>query len=198
MVLMRSTCARAALLAFATCTTLAAATETRAQTKSTTSEPRTLSVAKSGVIASLPAVARKVITAAKFATFVTTDSAGHPQARTVQPLSPDSQWVVWMATNPRTRKVGEVQRDPHVALHYFDHVTESYVTLIGNARIVKDRATKDAHWDSAWNSFYPDRDTSVVLIEVRTQRLEVVSPKLGVNSDPATWRPPSMTVGRER
>ena len=146
--------------------------------------------------ANLPSVARRIAKAARYATFVTVDSAGHPQARTVQPLLPDSQWVVWFATNPRTRKVGEIERDPHVALHYFDHITASYVTLTGTARVVRDRATKEAHWDRAWSTFYSDRDTSVVLIEVRTQRLEVVSPVLGVTGDAATWRPPSVQVGR--
>ncbi|MES3035392.1 MAG: pyridoxamine 5'-phosphate oxidase family protein [Gemmatimonadota bacterium] len=144
----------------------------------------------------LEASARRIVAAVAFATFITTDATGRPQARTVQPLAPDSNWTVWFATNPRTRKVREVARDPRVILHYFDPATLSYVALSGRARIVRDRATKAAHWNRAWDSFYPDRDTSVVLIAVQAERLEIVSSTLGIAGDAATWRPPSITLPR--
>lgn len=139
----------------------------------------------------LDSIARRIIAAAKYATFVTVDAAGRPQVRTVQPRSPEADWGVWFATNPRTRKVQEVTRRASVALHYFDPVTESYVAITGRARVVRDRATRDAHWDPAWTAFYPDREKGVVLIGVDAVRIEVVSPRLGVDSDAATWRPQS-------
>ena len=133
-----------------------------------------------------------------YPTFITTDASGHPQARTVQPMTPDSSWTVWFATNPRTRKVAEVAKHPSVVLHYFNPVMSSYVALAGRARVVRDRATKDAHWDPAWSAFYPDRDTSVVLIAVQAERLEIVSATLGVEGDQATWRPPTLIVQPKR
>lgn len=142
----------------------------------------------------LEAAARQIVASVPYPTFITTDANGHPQARTVQPMAPDSSWTVWLATNPRTRKVAEIARQPHVVLHYFDPVTKSYVALAGRARVVRDRATKDAHWNPQWSTFYPDRDTSVVLIVVKAERLEIVSAKLGVEGDKATWRPPTLRV----
>ena len=142
----------------------------------------------------LEAAARQIVASVAYPTFITTDAKGHPQSRTVQPMAPDSSWAVWFATNPRTRKVAEIARHPHVVLHYFDPVTQSYVALVGRARVVRDRATKDAHWNPAWSTYYPDRDTSVVLIVVQAERLEIVSAKLGVEGDKATWRPPTLTV----
>lgn len=144
----------------------------------------------------LEASARRIVSAVAFPTFITTDATGRPQARTVQPRAPDSTWTVWFATNPRTRKVREIARDPRVVLHYFDPASLSYVALIGRARVIRDRATKAAHWTSAWDTFYPDRDTSVVLIAVQTERLEIVSSSLGIAGDAATWRPPSITLPR--
>lgn len=144
----------------------------------------------------LDSIARRIVAAARYATFVTVDGASQPQARTVQPLRPDTAWRVWFATNPRTRKVREVARQPRVALHYFDHATESYVTITGRARVVRDRRSKDAHWDPAWNAFYKNRDTDVVLIVVEAARVEVVSPALGVDSDATTWRPQSFVPAR--
>lgn len=142
----------------------------------------------------LEAAARQIVASVPYPTFITTDANGYPQARTVQPMAPDSGWAVWFATNPRTRKVTEIARRPHVVLHYFDPVTQSYVALSGRARVVRDRATKDAHWNPQWSTFYPDRDTSVVLVVVQAERLEIVSAKLGVEGDKATWRPPTLRL----
>ena len=144
----------------------------------------------------LEASARRIIAAVPYPTLITTESPGRPQARTVQPRQPDSTWTVWFATNPRTRKVGEIARNPNVVLHYFDPGTLSYVSLVGRAKIVRDRATKLAHWDTAWDAFYTDRDTSVVLIAVTAERLEVVSSTLGITGDAATWRPPTVRLPR--
>lgn len=141
--------------------------------------------------ARLDSVARRIVDAARYATFVTVDAEGRPQARTVQPRAPLSGWSIWFATNPRTRKVREVAANARVALHYFDPATDSYVAVTGRARVVRDRATQNAMWDPAWSSFYPDRERGVVLIAVDADRVEVVAPTLGVDSDPATWRPQS-------
>lgn len=147
---------------------------------------------------SLEEHARRIVRAVPYPTFITTDATGRPQARTVQPSAPDSAWTVWFATNPRTRKVTEVRRDARVVLHYFDQGTLSYVSLIGRARVVRDAATKSAHWDPAWTAFYPDRDTSVVLIAVDAERLEVVSSTLGISGDAATWRPSTVGIPRRK
>lgn len=151
--------------------------------------------------ARLDSIARRVVAAARYATFVTVDSLGRPRVRTVQPRPPERDWSVWFATNPRTRKVAEVARHragAPVALHYFDAATESYVAITGRARVVRDRPTMDAHWDPAWNAFYADRDKGVVLIGVDAERIEVVSPRLGVDSDPTTWRPQSFVPARRK
>ena len=146
----------------------------------------------------IAAVARQVIDAAKFATFVTLDETGRPRSRTVQPQAPDSVFTVWFATNPRTRKVIDIGHDGRVVLHYFDPALAGYVSLVGRARVVRDRATKDAHWAKTWDGHYPDRDTSVVLIAVKAERLEVVCAKLGIEGDKGTWLPPSVSLVRSK
>jgi general stress protein 26 len=141
--------------------------------------------------AQLDSVARRIVAAARYATFITIDGAGQPQARTVDAAAPDSGWNVWVATNPRTRKVREVERQSRVALHYFDATSQSYVAVTGRARVVRDRQSKDAHWNPAWTPFYKNRDTDVVLIVVQATKVEVVSPAMGVDNDPVTWLPQS-------
>lgn len=140
--------------------------------------------------------ARRIIAAVPYPALVTIGPDGAPQARPVQPRLPDSSWTVWVATNPRTRKVAEIARQPRVVLHYFDPATLGYVTLHARARVVRDSATKAAHWDPAWDAFYPQRDRGAVLLAIQGERLEIVSAQGGVEGDPTTWRPPTVLLRR--
>jgi general stress protein 26 len=142
------------------------------------------------------AIARRLISAAKYATFITLDEQGAPRSRMVQPKAPERDFTVWFATNPRTRKVQDIARNTHVVLHYFDPVREGYVSIVGTAVVARDKATKDAHWDPAWNGFYKDRENGVVLIRVTPDHLEIVSDKDHITGDNATWRPPVWTPKR--
>lgn len=117
-----------------------------------------------------------------------------PVRAAAQPQPPDSTWTVWIATNPRMRNVAQVERDPRVVLHCFEVPTLGFVALSGRARVIRDRATKDAHWAPAWTAFYPDRDSGVVLIAVTAERLELASATLPIASDPVTWRPPAVRL----
>lgn len=137
------------------------------------------------------AVVRRLMAGAQYATLVTLDERGAPRSRTVQPSAPERDFVVWFATNPRTRKVEDIARDGRVVLHYFDSKRLGYVSVVGTARLVRDRATKNAHWNPAWDAFYKDRDSSVVLVAVTPERLEIVSDADKITGDKATWRPPA-------
>lgn len=97
----------------------------------------------------LLAAARAIMDAARYCAVITTDKAGRPQARTVDPFPPDTDMVVWFATNPKSRKVAELRRDPRVTLHYFDSRSPQlgYVTLLGRARLVDDPAEKQKRWN---------------------------------------------------
>jgi general stress protein 26 len=141
----------------------------------------------------LLAAARQIIAGARYAALISNDSTGFPQARTVDAFAPDSMFVVWIGTNPRTRKVEEIRRDPRVALYWFDPARGAYVTLRGRARLVSDPAAKAQHWKPEWQGFYPDRAKDFLLIEVRPERLEVVSPGQGIVGDEVSWRPPAVS-----
>jgi len=136
----------------------------------------------------LLAAAREVMTAAPFAALATVDVEGRPAVRTMDAMVPDADMVVWLATNPRSGKVGQIRTQPSVALHYLDASGPGYVTLIGTARLVDDPTEKARHWKDAWTPFYPDREGGVLLIEVRPLWIEVVSVPHGANGDPDTWR----------
>lgn len=79
----------------------------------------------------LIAAAREIMSTAHYCALITLDSSGHPHARTLDPFPPDENMVVWLGTNPRSRKVTETRRHPHVTLYYFDREGQAYVTIRG-------------------------------------------------------------------
>lgn len=146
--------------------------------------------------AELIAAAREIMTAARYCALITLDSSGGPQARTLDPFSPDENMVVWLGTNPRTRKVAQIRRNPRVTLYYFDREAQAYVTISGIARLVNEPIEKAKRWKDEWKDFYPDRARDFVLIAVKPERLEVVNVKKGIVGDPKTWKPPSVDFRR--
>lgn len=137
------------------------------------------------------AAAKTIMQVARYTTLMTVGPDGQPQARIVDPFLPDSDLTIWIATNPLTRKVAEIRRDPRVTLLYFSPSTFEYVTVIGTAAVNTDSREKASHWKAEWATMYHDqnRGDDYLLLRVRPTRLEVVSARQGMRNDPKTWRP---------
>jgi PPOX class probable F420-dependent enzyme len=176
---MRNTTLAAALSSFC-----ALATAATAQTPPPTPPDR----------AAILKAARQVVEKARYCSFVTVGQDGALQARIVDVFPPDEAMVVWIGTNPVTRKVAEVKKDPRATLLCFDPAGPAYVTLVGRAEVVTDPAEKAKRWKEDWQAFYKDknRGEDYVLIRVRPSRLEIVSYPDSLLNDPATWRPISV------
>jgi len=142
----------------------------------------------------LIAAAREIMTAARFNALITLDESGHPRVRTMDPFPPDEAMVVWFGTNRRSRKVKEIANDPRVTLYYASPEADGYVSVHGTARLVDDPAEKARRWKEEWTQFYPDRETSYLLIEVVPTRIEVVNYRRGIVGDPDTWTPASIEL----
>ncbi|HEX4681096.1 MAG TPA: pyridoxamine 5'-phosphate oxidase family protein [Gemmatimonadaceae bacterium] len=142
------------------------------------------------------AAAKQIMRMARYATLVTIGDDGQPQARIVDPHAPDPDLTIWIATNPLTRKVHEIRRDPRVTLLYFNAPGAEYVTVIGRAGVVTDTAERIRHWKPAWAPFYKHgpRGDDYLLVRVEPRHLEVVSPGRGINGDAKTWKPTIITV----
>jgi general stress protein 26 len=145
---------------------------------------------------SLIATAQEIMKTARYCALITLDSNGRPRARTMDPFSPDVDMVVWLATNPKSRKVAEIRRNQRVTLYYFVQENQAYVTIFGRAQIVDDAKERAKHWKEEWKDFYPDRH--YLLIAVEPERLELVNVKQGIIGDSVTWRPAAVTFGRRK
>ncbi len=141
----------------------------------------------------LIAAAREIIATARYCSLITLDVSGRPQARTLDPFAPDEQMTIWLGTNARSSKVREIRRNPRVVLYYFDREAQAYVSISGRARLVNDPRLKLKWWKDEWREFYPDRAKDYLLIEVKPQRLEIVSVKRGIIGHDRSWTPPSVT-----
>jgi general stress protein 26 len=144
----------------------------------------------------LISAAREIMTTTRYCALITTGRNGRSHARTMDAFAPEADMTVWLATNPRSRKVAEIRRNAKVTLYYFDRESAAYVTIYGTARLVNDKAEKARRWKDDWKAFYPDRDKSYLLIKVTPERLEVVNINKGVVGVSPTWQPLSVDFPR--
>ncbi len=140
----------------------------------------------------LIAVAREQMANIRYCALITVDNSGHPQARIMDPFPPEDGMVVWLGTNPKSRKVREIRNDPRVTLFYADPEGGSYITITGTARLVDHPEAKAGRWKEGWESFYPDRENDYILIKVTPISLDVLSIKHGITGNQETWRTPSI------
>ena len=124
---------------------------------------------------SLLTLSRTIIDSAQCRILITVDENGKPQARTMSPFPPEENMIIWLGTNPRSRKVQQIKNNPNVMVYYYDTKGESYVSVAGHARIVNDPEKIAHYWKEGWTRYYPDPEKDYTLIEVTPERLEICS-----------------------
>lgn len=143
-----------------------------------------------GTIAKLNA-AREIMTTNSCTLVSVYDSL--PYARVMDPINPDENFVVWLATNPGSRKVQHLETNPNVVLHYVDKAENGYVSLYGKAELVRDTLQMKIHWKPEWDQYYRYKATDCVLIKIQPSRLEIIDYKHGITGDPVSWQPTTLT-----
>lgn len=138
----------------------------------------------------LLSVARHYINNVRFCALITVDSSGYPHARTMDPFLPDKNWIIWLATNPKSRKVNEIRNNQNVTLYYTGNKGIGYVSIIGTAKLVNDQSKKDSLWKDEWSKFYKDRKKNYLLIKVTPKKLELLNYKQGTFGNKRTWKTP--------
>jgi len=133
--------------------------------------------------------AREIIQASGKCALITLDERGLPQARTMDPFEPESDFTIWLATNPKSRKVNQIRNNPNVTLYYADKNDNGYVSIYGVAELVNDQMEKDKRWKAEWEDFYPNRTDGYLLIKVIPFRIEFINYKAGHAGDSITWQP---------
>jgi general stress protein 26 len=121
------------------------------------------------------------------AALVSVDSDRQPRARTVEPFPPEDDWTIWVATNPLTRKVTQIEDSSKVTLYYNDDAAMAYVTIMGTATIHDDPESKARKKHRLLDLYWPNYPENYLLISVKPIWLEITT--LEIPLDPKTWRP---------
>ena len=138
----------------------------------------------------LMATAKEIMVAARYCALITLNESGHPNVRTMDPFSPEEDFVVWFGTNSNSRKVNEIRKNPKTTLYYQSPNGGGYVVIKGHASIVDDPQIKRKYWKDEWESFYSDKDTNYILIKIVPDILEIVDYPHGIIGDSKTWAVP--------
>ncbi len=134
--------------------------------------------------------AREIMAASGTCALITQDNEGRSRVRVMDPFPPESDFSVWFGTNPKSRKVDQIKKDPKVTLYYFDSNASGYVMIHGIAKLVNNQKEKEKRWKDDWKSFYPDMPNGYLLIKVSPEWMEVISYSHSVFGDSITWKPP--------
>ena len=137
---------------------------------------------------------RKIIKDCYFGTLINIDQNGQPRARAMEVFAPENDFTIWMATNPKSRKVAQIKNNSQVTMHYFDKNNLGYVSLMGNAFIVNDNAIKAEKWKEGWEQFYQNQEEAYLLIKFIPETLELISIPNGFTGDVATWQPHKLVL----
>lgn len=137
---------------------------------------------------------RKIIKDCYFGTLINIDQNGQPRARAMEPFDPEDDFTIWMATNPKSRKVAQIKTNSQVTIHYFDKNNLGYVSLMGNAFIINDNAIKSQKWKDGWEQFYQNQEEAYLLIKFVPETLELISIPTGFTGDEDTWQPHSVIL----
>ena len=132
---------------------------------------------------------KEIIKNTYFGTFITIDKSGQPRARVMEPFAPTEDFIIWLATNPKSRKVNQIKNNPKATMHYFDKSNLGYVSLMGNATLVNDDAIKATKFKDGWDKFYPNQKEDYLLIKFVPETLELISIPNGFTGDEVDWKP---------
>ena len=134
--------------------------------------------------------AKEIMETSGYCALITLDKSGYPQVRTMDPFSPDEDLVVWLGTNKNSRKVREIRNDSRVTLYYEAPNGGGYVVVQGNASLIDDPEVKQKYWKEEWGDFYPDKNSTYLLIKVFPKKLEIISYRHGITGSTKTWAVP--------
>ena len=80
---------------------------------------------------------------------------GEISSRIMDPHLPNDDFIVFLVTNPLSRKVKEIKNNPNVTLLFQNE--SGYVSLNGKASFVLDQSKKNIFWKDDWTPYYYDK-----------------------------------------
>ena len=117
---------------------------------------------------------RALIKDIKVAMLTTVDSDGRLHARPMMTQQVEFDGELWFFTGASTEKAVEINQERHVNVSYADSEGHRYISAVGMARLVRDRAKIDQFWNPVYKAWFPKGkdDPDLALINVRVEEAE--------------------------
>jgi general stress protein 26 len=116
----------------------------------------------------------ELIADAEVGMLTTEDSDGTLRSRPLMTLEMDEQGRLWFFTELSTRKVGEMDQHRKVNLSYADVARQSFVSVCGRVRLLRDPDKARALWTQRVKPWFPSGldDPDLGLLEVTVEEAE--------------------------
>ena len=134
----------------------------------------------------LKEIALDMVKDSKFCVLSTVSINGEISSRIMDPHLPNDDFVVFLVTNPLSRKVKEIKNNPNVTLLFQNE--SGYVSLNGKVTFVLDQSKKNIFWKDDWTPYYYDKKNALVL-KVKPKMIEVINQTKNIKGDPINWAP---------
>jgi general stress protein 26 len=101
---------------------------------------------------------------------LTSEDGGQLRARPMVASQKDFDGVLWFFTRASSHKVEELQQQQQVGVTYAEPSKQNYVSISGNAKLVRDAADIASHWSEVLRTWFPkgkdDPDIALIKVEV--------------------------------
>ena len=116
----------------------------------------------------------KMIKDIKFAMFTTVDESGSLRSRPMATQNEEFDGDIWFFTKVSAPKVDEVERQHHVNVSYSHPEDQRYVSISGQAKLVRDVAKNKELWTAPMKAWFPNgpEDPEVALLQVSVDKAE--------------------------
>ena len=112
----------------------------------------------------------------KFAMLTTADPEGSLHSRPMATQNADGEFdgTLWFFTRASAPKVDEVERDHKVNVSYAKPGGQSFVSVSGTARLVRDPAKNTELWTPAMKAWFPKgpEDSETALLKIDVEKAE--------------------------
>jgi general stress protein 26 len=110
----------------------------------------------------------------RVAMMTTVDTDGALRSRPMHAMKPDENGDLWFFTRASAHKTEEIAQEHRVNLAYADPDDQNYVSVSGQAQIVRDRRRIEQFWSEPMRTWFPGGkdDPDIALVRVRPEKAE--------------------------
>ncbi len=105
---------------------------------------------------------------------LTTIASGKLRSRPMSTQELDENGNLWFFTSDETHKVDEIESDDRVLVAYSEPSDNTYVSVFGHGKIVRDQAKIDELWNPIHTAWFPEGkdDPHLCLLKITIEEAE--------------------------